>query len=110
MSQDIQQKLHKFFLKSQDDPLKQKIIAQLKKKVLRAFTPQSFPQNHKSQNDPLKQKIIIRLKKKSASFHTTSKFFFTPIQITFLSFLKILHRLQKSYTILDGTDGRFFHV
>ena len=38
---------HQFCLKSQVAPLKQKIIAQLKKKVMRAFTSQSFPQNHK---------------------------------------------------------------
>ena len=59
----------------------------------------------KSLNDPLKQKFLAQLKKKgSASFHTTYKIFFTPIKIFFVSFLKILQRLQKFYTILDGTS------
>ena len=68
-----------FFLKLQDAPLKEKIIAQLKKnltkkKGLQAFTPRLFPKL-KSQNAPLKEKIIARLKKKVLQAFTQPEIF-----------------------------------
>ena len=52
---------HHFSLKSQNAPLKQKIIARLKKKGSASFYTTKL--SSKSQNGRLKQKIIARLKK-----------------------------------------------